>query len=157
MSLIAKLVGGLIFLSGATQLLTGLAVMLGSDGGLPKTSGYVFLAFGGVFVWLGRKLWVDNRQRVEGRRAALLEGVACPARLKSVRRALGYNLTHLNPDFLHIFDVQMPDGRVVEHRLKLPLNAQGQLDNRDDLLVLVHEASGAIFIPETVTAVRWVD
>ncbi len=97
-------------------------------------------------------LWLRRRaRRIRAtRERVLLEGVLCPARLVRVRPAIGFKITFMQFDCLHVFEVQRPDTGVFEHRVKLPLNHQERLGGRIDLLALVHLDSGATLVPETL-------
>jgi hypothetical protein len=148
MLVVWALVYWFFILGGATLALVGIGMQFSEK--MPTTGATVMLSMGVAELGLGWWLRQRAKRTRETRRRALIDGVPCPARLKHVRPAIGLKITFLQPDYLHTFDVQMPDSRVVEHRIKLPLDSSQVLDKRDDLFALVHEASNSILIPETL-------
>ena len=151
MQVVWALIYWLFILGGSVMTLFAVPYLIWADkGDMPVSGRAIFLGVGLLDLLLGWGLRRRSQRVRNERRRATLEGLACPARLKHVRSAIGLKIFFMQPDFLHTFDIQMPGGRVVEYRVKLPLDASGHLDDRDDLFALVHEPSQSILIPETL-------
>ena len=153
MQVVWALVYWVLILGGLTAIPLALVVL--SKLGDTQAADWIMLATTSSQLALG--LWLRRRTRAtrRGRELALLEGLACPARLIGVRRAFGLTAAMMQPSYMHSFHVQMPDGRVLEHQVKLPLEYTGPGEGRE-LFALVHEgpAGSSILIPDMLMGAR---
>lgn len=153
MQVVWALVYWMLILGGLSSIPLALVVL--SKLGDTQAADWIMLATTSLQLVLG--LWLRRRTRAtrRARELALLEGVACPARLLGTRRALGVTMAMMKPSYMHTFHVQMPDGRVLEHQVKLPLEYQEPGEGRE-LFALVHEGSEGrfILIPDMLMGAR---